>query len=163
MESPLIFVLFLKGKQNKKENLKCDSLFWKRWSVKNRIGFGGQVTYREGTVKKTVAPLQIPKIRSLLIKWGKHGNWLVNWWISNENHNKITEWIWEAKNVPEWWPDLFHRKLRSVNKHRMIMCISWNRINQSCVAIKSINQSIIKSHMSSPHQSPFYFCMNQFQ
>ena len=57
LESPLIFVLFLKGKQNKKEkNPKCDSLFWKRWSVKNRIGFGGQVTYREGTVD-TVAPL----------------------------------------------------------------------------------------------------------
>ena len=56
LESPLIFVLFLKGKQNKKENPKCDSLFWKRWYVKNRIGFGGQVTHREGTVK-TVAPL----------------------------------------------------------------------------------------------------------
>ena len=56
LESPLIFVLFLKGKQNKKKNPKCDSLFWKRWSVKNRIGFGGQVTYREGTVK-TVVPL----------------------------------------------------------------------------------------------------------
>ena len=56
LESPLIFVLFLKGKQNKKENPKCDSLFWKRWSVKNRIGFRGQVTYWEGTVK-TVAPL----------------------------------------------------------------------------------------------------------
>ena len=56
LESPLIFVLFLKGKQNKKENPKCDSLFWKRWSVKNRIMFGGQVTYREGTVK-IVAPL----------------------------------------------------------------------------------------------------------
>ena len=29
LESSLIFVLFLKGKQNKKENLKCDSLFRK--------------------------------------------------------------------------------------------------------------------------------------
>ena len=29
LESPLIFVLFLKGKQNKKENLKCDHLFGK--------------------------------------------------------------------------------------------------------------------------------------
>ena len=29
LESLLIFVLFLKGKQNKKENLKCDSLFKK--------------------------------------------------------------------------------------------------------------------------------------
>ena len=56
LESPLIFVLFLKGKQNKKENPKCDSLFWKRWSMKNRIGLEGQVAYWEGTVK-TVAPL----------------------------------------------------------------------------------------------------------
>ena len=56
LESPLIFVLYLKGKQNKKENLKCDSLFWKRWSVKNLIGLGGQITYREGTVR-IVAPL----------------------------------------------------------------------------------------------------------
>ena len=53
----LFLFYFLKGKQNKKEkNSKCDSLFWKRRSVKNRIGFGGQVTYWEGTVK-TVAPL----------------------------------------------------------------------------------------------------------
>ena len=29
LELPLIFVLFLKGKQNKKENHKCDSLFGK--------------------------------------------------------------------------------------------------------------------------------------
>ena len=56
LELSLIFVLFLKGKQNKKENLKCDSLFWKMWSVKNWIRFKGQVIYREGTVK-TIAPL----------------------------------------------------------------------------------------------------------
>ena len=41
LESPFIFVLFLKGKQNKKENPKCDSLFWKRWSVENRIEVQG--------------------------------------------------------------------------------------------------------------------------
>ena len=29
LELSLIFVLFLKGKQNKKENFKCDSLFGK--------------------------------------------------------------------------------------------------------------------------------------
>ena len=29
LKSPIIFVLFLKGKQNKKENSKCDSLFKK--------------------------------------------------------------------------------------------------------------------------------------
>ena len=38
-----------------KENLKRDSLFQKMWFVKNRIELGGQVTYREGTVK-IVAP-----------------------------------------------------------------------------------------------------------
>ena len=56
LESSLIFVLFLNGKQNKKENPKCDSLFWKKWSIKNRIEFESQVIYRESTVK-TVAPL----------------------------------------------------------------------------------------------------------
>ena len=47
---------FSNGKKNKKENPKCDFLFRKRWYVKNRIGFGGQVTYREDTVK-IVTPL----------------------------------------------------------------------------------------------------------
>ena len=58
LESPLIFVLFLKGVNKiRKKNPKCDSLLWKRWSVKNRIGFGGQVTYQEGTVKNRSTPL----------------------------------------------------------------------------------------------------------
>ena len=52
----LFLFLFLKGKQNKKENPKCDSWFLEKVVCENRIGFGGQVTYREGTVK-TVAPL----------------------------------------------------------------------------------------------------------
>ena len=56
LESPLIFVLFLKGKQNKKENRKCDSLFGKGGLWKTKSRFGSQVTYWEGTVK-TVAPL----------------------------------------------------------------------------------------------------------
>ena len=51
LESPLIFVLFLKGKQNKKENPKCDSLFGKNGLWKTIVGFGGQITYQEGTVK----------------------------------------------------------------------------------------------------------------
>ena len=53
-----LFLFYFLKRVNKirKKNPKCDSLFWKRWSVKNQIGFGGQVTYREGTVK-TVAPL----------------------------------------------------------------------------------------------------------
>ena len=37
LELPLIFVSFLKGKQNKKENPKCDFLFWKKWYMKNQI------------------------------------------------------------------------------------------------------------------------------
>ena len=42
--SSLIFILFLKSKQNKKENSKCDSLLWKMWFVKNRIKIGEHVT-----------------------------------------------------------------------------------------------------------------------
>ena len=56
LESPLIFVLFSNGKQNKKENLKCDYLFGKGDLWKTKYELGGQVTYQEGTIK-TVAPL----------------------------------------------------------------------------------------------------------
>ena len=55
LESPLIFVLFLKGKQNKKENSKCDSLFGKDGLRKTKSELGGQVTYWEGMIK-TVTP-----------------------------------------------------------------------------------------------------------
>ena len=41
LESPLIFYLFLKGKQDKKENHKCDSLFGKNKFVKNRVWVQG--------------------------------------------------------------------------------------------------------------------------
>ena len=43
--------IFWRVNKIKKKNLKYDSLFWKRWFTKNRIGFRGQVTYREGTIK----------------------------------------------------------------------------------------------------------------
>ena len=56
LESPLIFVLFLKGKQNKKENPKCDSLLGKGGLCKIGSRFKGQVTYWEG-MTMTVAPL----------------------------------------------------------------------------------------------------------
>ena len=56
LKLPLIFVLFLKGKQNKKENPKCDSLFGEDGLRKIESGLGGQVIYWEGTVE-TVAPL----------------------------------------------------------------------------------------------------------
>ena len=49
--SPLIFVLFLKRKQNKKENSKCDSLFEKDSLWKTKVESGDQVTYWEGTLK----------------------------------------------------------------------------------------------------------------
>ena len=55
-ESPLIFVYFFKGKQHKKENPKCDSLFRKDSLRKTKPRFGGQVVYWEDTVK-TVASL----------------------------------------------------------------------------------------------------------
>ena len=40
LESPLIFVLFLKRKQNKKENFKCNSLFGKpgMWKIESSPG-----------------------------------------------------------------------------------------------------------------------------
>ena len=41
LESPLIFVSFSKGKQNKKENPKCDSLFGKNGLRKTKSGLGG--------------------------------------------------------------------------------------------------------------------------
>ena len=58
LDSKLDFYLkmILFSKQNKKENFKCDSLFWKMWSMENRIRLGGQVTHQEGMVK-TIAPL----------------------------------------------------------------------------------------------------------
>ena len=64
LELPLIFVLFI---QNKKENLKCDSLFEKDSLWKTKIRFGSQVTYWEGTVVSRNTPLS-PIIRSLLNK-----------------------------------------------------------------------------------------------
>ena len=56
LESPLIFVLFLKEKQNKKKNPKCDSLFGQDGLRKIKSGLEGQVTYWEGTIK-TITPL----------------------------------------------------------------------------------------------------------
>ena len=43
LESSLIFVLFLKGKQNKKENPKCDSLFEKGGLWKTGSGSGARL------------------------------------------------------------------------------------------------------------------------
>ena len=55
LESPLIFVLFLKGKQNKKENPKCDSLFWKRRAVKkpDRVQGSGYLSGRYNKNRNT--------------------------------------------------------------------------------------------------------------
>ena len=53
-----------------------------------------------------------------------------------------------------------YHKIGLVDKRRLIMYISWNIANQSRMADKStnrsINQSIIKSRMWGPHQSPIY-------
>ena len=84
--------IFKRVNKIRKKNPKCDSLFRKRWSVKNLIGFGGQVTYREGTVE-TVAPLWVPKNGSLLIKWSNHGNWWINQWIP-----RMTMLMWKSKH-----------------------------------------------------------------
>ena len=51
------FCFIFKGVNKiRKKTLGVTPCFGNGWSTKNRIGFGGQVTYREGTVK-TVAPL----------------------------------------------------------------------------------------------------------
>ena len=47
LELPLIFVLFLKGKQNKKGNPKCDSLFGKYDMWKTKPGFGVRLFIRK--------------------------------------------------------------------------------------------------------------------
>ena len=47
LELSLIFVLFLMGKQNKKENPKYDSLFGKKWFVKIEIGSGVRLLIRK--------------------------------------------------------------------------------------------------------------------
>ena len=57
LKSPLIFVLFLKRKQNKKENPKCDSLFGKDNMWKTKDWSRGQVTYCKGMVKNCSTPL----------------------------------------------------------------------------------------------------------
>ena len=59
LESPLIFVLFLKDKRNKKENPKCDSLFWKMWSMKNQIKARGS-GYLSGRYSKDRSSLLSP-------------------------------------------------------------------------------------------------------
>ena len=43
------------SKQNKKENPKCDSLFWKRWSVQkpNRARESGYLSGRYGKDRNT--------------------------------------------------------------------------------------------------------------
>ena len=51
-----LFYFFLKEKQNKKENPKCDSLFENDGSMKNRVWVRGSGYLLNGTVK-TVPPL----------------------------------------------------------------------------------------------------------
>ena len=64
---------------------------------------------------------------------GKERTWVMNWFIS-----------WETKVSKQTQSNHVH-----ITKHNESIMYS----NQ----IKSINQSIIKSHMLGPHQSPIYF------
>ena len=57
LESLLIFVLFFKEKQNKKENPKCDSLFGKNMSAKTEFESEGQVTYWGCTMVSHSTPI----------------------------------------------------------------------------------------------------------
>ena len=61
--------------------------------------------------------------------------------------------------VPVQQTAMRYHKIGLVDKHRLIMYISWNIADQSRMTNKSINrsidQSIIKSRMWGPHQSPF--------
>ena len=50
------FCFIFKGKQNKKENPKCDSLFGKENLLKTKFGSEGQVTYWEGMKKRPQHP-----------------------------------------------------------------------------------------------------------
>ena len=53
----LFLFYFLRRKQNKKENPKCDSLFGKNSLWKTKVRSRGQVTYWEGTVVSHSTPL----------------------------------------------------------------------------------------------------------
>ena len=49
-----------------------------------------------------------------------------------------------------------YHKIGLVDKHRLIIYISWNIAKQSRMTNKSINQLVMNLHMWGPHQSPFY-------
>ena len=51
------FSFIFKGKQNKKKSSKFDSLFEKYGMWKTKVGFAGQVTYQECTIKVQSTPL----------------------------------------------------------------------------------------------------------
>ena len=66
--------IFKRVNKIRKKTLSVTPYYWKRWFVKNRIGFGSHVTHREGMVK-TVPPLLVPKVGFLLMKWSWCDNW----------------------------------------------------------------------------------------
>ena len=78
------------------------------------------------------------------MRWNKHDDWLIkHGYQMNINQNEITEWTRETKSVPKWWADLLQGKQISVNKHRIITCMSWSEMIRLCMTInQSINQSI---------------------
>ena len=86
LESPFIFVLFLKGKQNKKENLMW-LLIWKKHICKNRIWtrWSGYLSGRYGKDRNT--PLNKKK-GSLLIKLKQVWQLIDQTWIPKEYRSK---------------------------------------------------------------------------
>ena len=143
--------IFKRVNKIRKKNPKCDSLLWKRWYVKNRIGFGGQVTYWEGTVK-TIAPSKSLKSGSLLIEWRWRDNQWESQWILTLNMHDVGSraCIKNEQNMSGCVPGPPVTNALSwnmINKWRIdkIMRMSRNRINQTSMVNKSINQSISQS------------------
>ena len=52
LESPLIFVLFLRENKIRKKTLSVTTYLEKMVCEKTKVGSGGQVTYWEGTIKR---------------------------------------------------------------------------------------------------------------
>ena len=57
LESPLIFVLFLRENKIRKKTLSVTPYLEKMVCEKPKSGLGGQVTYQESTVKDRNTPL----------------------------------------------------------------------------------------------------------
>ena len=96
LESPLIFVLFLKGKQNKKENPKCDSLFGKGDLRKksDRVWGSGYLSRRYDTDRSTfLSPKSRVSTNEMkLTSINMQVNGYSNQSCTHENQNIYKEW-----------------------------------------------------------------------